>query len=98
MSANATNNDKIPLAGVVDKSTEGNKTGSWRSEKPIIIAEKCIGCGQCVMFCPDDCILLVNKDGKKIAEMDYDYCKGCMICLNQCPVKAIVKEEKKTTC
>lgn len=102
MSAGVTNNkkdEKIPLAGAVKKSTEENKTGSWRSEKPVIITEKCTGCGICVMFCPDDCILLAERKDKskfkKSAKIDYDYCKGCMICINQCPVNAIKKEREK---
>jgi Pyruvate/2-oxoacid:ferredoxin oxidoreductase delta subunit len=26
---------------------------------------------------------------KKIPEIDYEYCKGCSICANECPVKCI---------
>jgi len=27
--------------------------------------------------------------GEKSSEIDYDYCKGCGICANECPKKAI---------
>lgn len=66
-----------------------NKTGSWRSFKPII-TNKCIGCGTCARFCPENCILIENKKAK----INYDYCKGCLICVNECPVKAIKVGEK----
>ena len=74
MSADVANDKKISLAGKTDKSTEENKTGSWRSFRPVIDEKKCIGCGNCVNFCPDDCIKIIEKDGKKIAVIEYDYC------------------------
>ncbi len=69
-----------------------NKTGGWRSMRPIVDKNKCTKCGICWMFCPDNAIN-VAKTG---AAVDYDYCKGCLICVQVCPVKAIVmkKEEK----
>jgi len=38
----------------------------------------------CWLFCPDTAI---SKD--KPAVVDYRYCKGCGICANECPFKAI---------
>lgn len=68
-------------------STRRNKTGSWRTFKPITDADKCISCGICYIFCPDGCI---NLDYLP----DYDYCKGCGICAEECPVKAITMERE----
>jgi 2-oxoisovalerate ferredoxin oxidoreductase delta subunit len=70
------------------------KTGTWRIFKPIIDKEKCIKCYRCWIFCPENTIR-IEKDGTIV--IDYDYCKGCGVCANECPVKAItmVKEEKK---
>ncbi|MEM2816748.1 MAG: 4Fe-4S binding protein, partial [Candidatus Bathyarchaeia archaeon] len=28
-------------------------------------------------------------------EVDYDYCKGCGICANECPVKAIAMQREE---
>jgi pyruvate ferredoxin oxidoreductase delta subunit len=69
-----------------------NKTGSWRVFRPIMDKDKCVMCENCFIFCPEGCIK--EKDGK--FEIDYDYCKGCLICEEECPVKAItsVREEK----
>ncbi|MFH1630792.1 MAG: 4Fe-4S binding protein [Candidatus Aenigmatarchaeota archaeon] len=83
-----------------DKTVEDNKTGSWRTFRPNIVKEKCTGCGICVNFCPDGCLMLVDrKDSKskfpKIAHVDYDYCKGCLVCLNECPFKAITSEKEE---
>ncbi|HII39251.1 TPA: 4Fe-4S binding protein [Candidatus Micrarchaeota archaeon] len=77
---------------LVIKPGARNKTGSWRTMRPIVDAAKCTRCGICETFCPDSCIT-ITPDG---AQMDYDYCKGCLICLRECPFKAISaqKEEK----
>ncbi len=33
------------------------------------------------------CCIAVNEDG--LPYTDYDNCKGCMVCVEECPVKAI---------
>jgi pyruvate ferredoxin oxidoreductase delta subunit len=73
-------------------STRKYKTGDWRTFKPKILQDKCIKCGKCWMNCPDGAIKK-NKDGT--FEIDYDYCKGCLICQEECPVKAIVSEREE---
>ncbi|MEM0360649.1 MAG: pyruvate synthase subunit PorD [Candidatus Diapherotrites archaeon] len=73
-------------------STAKNKTGGWRSMKPKIEIAKCIKCGQCWAYCPEACI---SKNEKGEFVINYDYCKGCGICANECPVKAIIMELEK---
>lgn len=79
---------------IIDKpgSSVKNKTGGWRTMRPIIDYNKCIKCGTCWLNCP--AVAISKKNGKMT--IDYDYCKGCGICAQECPVKAIkmVKEEK----
>jgi len=70
----------------------GQKTGTWKVNKPIVDRNVCIGCKLCQQVCPDSCIQIVRKK----SVINLDYCKGCGICARACPVKAItmVKEEK----
>jgi 2-oxoacid:acceptor oxidoreductase delta subunit (pyruvate/2-ketoisovalerate family) len=49
--------------------------------------EKCTRCLLCVLFCPDGAIHW--KPDKADIEFDYSFCKGCGICANECPTKAI---------
>lgn len=73
-------------------SATDNKTGSWRTYKPVFDHEKCIGCGNCEQVCPEGCTYnsnTQNKQGKEFREVDLDYCKGCGICAEECPVKCI---------
>lgn len=62
-----------------------NKTGTWRTFKPDYDQEKCNMCLFCWFYCPDGCI---DRHEEKM-EIDYDYCKGCGICANECPKEAI---------
>ena len=69
------------------------RTGLWRIMRPVIDYERCNKCWWvCSAFCPDSAINVV--EGRP--EIDYDHCKGCMICVAQCPPHAIeaVPEEQ----
>lgn len=75
---------------------EGGKTGEWRTLRPVIQRESCAAyrrkrtiCQICWVFCPEGVI----KRGTP-PEIDYDYCKGCGICAEECPLQCIemVKE------
>ena len=82
---------KFLPGAVIDKSKEQEprKTGGWRSFKPNWDSSKCIQCMKCWQFCPD--IAIPEKDGKR-EETNFDYCKGCGICAEECPVKCIKME------
>jgi pyruvate ferredoxin oxidoreductase delta subunit len=72
-------------------SSEEFKTGDWRTEKPIVDFDKCIHCLICWIYCPDSSIEVT--DGK-LAEIIYDFCKGCGICAEECPKDAITMESE----
>lgn len=85
---------KVSIGGSVKDAgnTTKNKTGGWRTFKPVIDLKKCVDCGNCWIYCPDGCVFKVK--GEYV--VDLDYCKGCGICANECPTAAIemVLEEK----
>jgi pyruvate ferredoxin oxidoreductase gamma subunit len=63
------------------------RTGLWRSARPVIDHDRCHRCWWiCSTFCPDNAIPVT---GQGRPEIDYDHCKGCMICVAQCPSHAI---------
>ena len=83
---------KIEIGGITEAGSSAKfKTGDWRSKFPIHLKEKCTNCMLCVVYCPDDCILV--KDGI-LEKVDYDYCKGCGICFKVCPVGAIKMDDE----
>lgn len=63
------------------------KTGLWRTLRPVLDPELC---GKCVWVCGSSCPDgVIGVDANGYPEVDYDHCKGCMICVVQCPRHAI---------
>jgi ferredoxin len=61
---------------------------------PLIVEEKCNGCGKCVALCPVEAMTLVSsndpiKPNRKKAKLHREICLGCGICLNGCDKMAI---------
>lgn len=82
------------LKGLQPGSSIKNKTKGWRTFKAQIDPKKCIGCANCQRVCPD--VACFKVKGEKFYSVDLDFCKGCGICANECPVKCIkmIFEEK----
>lgn len=73
------------LWGAAASKWQDTKTGSWRTERPIVNHEKCCRCGWCYLYCPPGCVL---EQGDRFVP-NLDYCKGCGVCANECPAGAI---------
>lgn len=82
---------EIPKAPAYEAGYLVTKNASWRSIRPVINADKCVGCLQCYLYCPEG---VIYKDGGKVA-VDYDFCKGCGICKKMCKTGAIEMEAEK---
>lgn len=89
--------DKLSIKNDIEKSP---KVGDWKNINPRIDVQKCIGCGNCVLFCPEAAIKIrenkhpgKNKNSKGIASVCMDWCKGCGVCAVECPVKAITMKK-----
>ncbi len=63
-------------------------------------ARRCMSCGNCFEcdncygLCPDNAVIKL-AEGERYA-IDYDYCKGCGICAQECPCGAIAMEPEPT--
>lgn len=63
---------------------------------PVFIKERCINCGMCDSTCPDMVFQFVKGEYKGREMMvnrglDYYHCKGCLRCVDVCPVNALVR-------
>ena len=77
---------------------EAGRTGEWRNSRPVVDPSKCLAvrqgkvtCQICWAYCPDGCI--AQGVGPVI---DLTYCKGCGICAEECPAKAIEMQPEAT--
>ena len=77
----------VPIAGVSWIPSTEYTTGDWRTYQPVLDTEKCIKCLMCFIFCPDEAIEWNSKTEE--VKFNYDFCKGCGICANECPTNAI---------
>lgn len=72
------------------KSNSGFSFGRFLKKRfrpqPVILLDKCIGCGKCVEVCPPKAAV-INKD--RNVTIDYKKCINCFCCHEFCPEKAI---------
>ncbi|MBI5118981.1 FAD-dependent oxidoreductase [Candidatus Poribacteria bacterium] len=54
----------------------------------------CISCDNCYLYCPD---IAVKKAADGAYSIDYDFCKGCGICVHECPRNAMSIDEEIRT-
>jgi NADPH-dependent glutamate synthase beta subunit-like oxidoreductase len=61
-------------------------------------AERCFNCGlcnqcdNCQLFCPE--IAVTRDNNPRGRHINYDYCKGCGLCVVECPRNAMILEEE----
>lgn len=94
-----------PLGGVVAdpaNSVLKDLSASRQGFVPVFDREKCIDCGQCDIVCPDFCFVWergTDKRGRpaqRLVGIDYQYCKGCLKCVEACPVPGALSEARET--
>jgi Pyruvate/2-oxoacid:ferredoxin oxidoreductase delta subunit len=97
---NLDNLSRLPLADTencpesIPDRNQKDKNLSLSFENGIIEARKCLGCGTCNLcalcyyVCPDLAVIVENNS----VRFNYEYCKGCGICIKECPRGAIGRE------
>lgn len=88
-----------PVGGInpcVGNSIIADLSPSRQGYIPIFIKERCINCGLCFSACPDMVFQFAKGEYKGRTMMinqglDYYHCKGCLRCVDVCPVNALVR-------
>jgi 2-oxoacid:acceptor oxidoreductase delta subunit (pyruvate/2-ketoisovalerate family) len=74
-------------------STFEEVVGGLTEDNALFEARRCMSCGNCFEcdncygVCPDNAVIKLGA-GKRF-EFNFDYCKGCGICVSECPCGAI---------
>ncbi len=75
------------------QSTFDEVIGGLTEENALFEARRCLSCGNCFEcdncfgVCPDNAVIKLGPSLRY--EFDYDFCKGCGICVQECPCGAI---------
>jgi len=75
------------------QSTFDEVVGGLDESNALFEARRCLSCGNCFEcdncygVCPDNAVIKLGP-GKRF-EFNYDYCKGCGMCVSECPCGAI---------
>ena len=86
-----------PVLDIIRRqSTFDEVVGSLDEENALYEARRCMSCGNCFEcdtcygVCPDNAVIKLGP-GLRF-EFNYDYCKGCGLCVAECPCGAIRME------
>lgn len=85
---------KQPLLNLVRRRSSFDEiVGGLDADNALLEARRCLSCGNCFncdncyAVCPDNAVIKLGS-GKRY-EFNYDYCKGCGLCAEECPCGAI---------
>ena len=89
------------LDSVRRQSTFEEVVGGLDESTALFEARRCLSCGNCFEcdncygVCPDNAVIKLDPTGSYAYEIDYDYCKGCGLCAQECPCGAIEMEPER---
>ncbi len=83
-----------PTLDIIRRQTSFDEVqGGLDENNALFEARRCLSCGNCFEcdncygVCPDNAVIKLGP-GKRF-EFNYDYCKGCGLCVAECPCGAI---------
>ena len=91
--SDAPRTERPELERVRRQSTFDEVVEGLTEENALFEARRCLSCGNCFEcdncfgVCPDNAVIKLGPSQRY--EFDYDFCKGCGICVTECPCGAI---------
>jgi Pyruvate/2-oxoacid:ferredoxin oxidoreductase delta subunit len=90
-----------PMLDIIRRQTSFDEVqGGLNETNALFEARRCLSCGNCFEcdncygVCPDNAVIKLGP-GKRF-EFKYDYCKGCGLCVAECPCGAIKMVAEET--
>ncbi len=89
-----------PMLDIIRRQSSFDEVqGGLDESNALFEARRCLSCGNCFEcdncygVCPDNAVIKLGP-GKRF-EFNYDYCKGCGMCVAECPCGAIKMEAEE---
>ncbi len=88
------------LDAVRSRTTFDEVVAGLDENSALFEARRCLSCGNCLEcdncygVCPDNAV--IKQVGHQRYRFDYDFCKGCGLCAEECPCGAIRMEAEET--
>lgn len=94
---------EMPVGGInpwYGNTVISDLSASRQGYIPLFIKERCINCARCDAACPDMVFQFLPGEykGKQMmvnCGLDYYHCKGCLRCVQVCPVDALVQAKEE---
>jgi len=90
-----------PMLDIIRRQTSFDEVqGGLNETNALFEARRCLSCGNCFEcdncygVCPDNAVIKLGP-GKGF-QFNYDYCKGCGLCVAECPCGAIAMVPEET--
>jgi NADPH-dependent glutamate synthase beta subunit-like oxidoreductase len=89
------------LEAIRRQSTFDEVVEGLSPDNALFEARRCMSCGSCFAcdncfgVCPDNAVIKLDPAGAYAYEFDYDFCKGCGLCVAECPCGAIEMEPER---
>jgi NADPH-dependent glutamate synthase beta subunit-like oxidoreductase len=81
--------DAVRRQSTFEEVVEGfDETNALFEARRCMSCGSCFSCDNCYGVCPDNAVLKLGEPGERYA-IDYDFCKGCGICVAECPCGSI---------
>ena len=81
--------EQVRRQSTFDEVVQGHDESSALYEaRRCMSCGNCFSCDNCFGVCPDNAVLKIGPPGQY--EIDLDFCKGCGLCVSECPSGAIM--------
>ena len=81
--------DVVRRQSTFDEVVEGfDESNALFEARRCMSCGSCFSCDNCYGVCPDNAVLKLGEPGERYA-IDYDFCKGCGLCVAECPSGSI---------
>ena len=82
--------DEVRRQSTFDEVVQGlDQSNALFEARRCMSCGSCFACDNCYGVCPDNAVIKLDPTGSYAYEIDYDFCKGCGLCAQECPCGAI---------